>query len=290
MANSMAVIPDNEIIVEGGGLVPSTQGASSGDVLTVGQNGPEWAAPGGGGSSYTAGSGVTITNDVISLNIGGGLKFQGDGGYVYVQYPLPLPKTQTAQGKFLQVTDAEYGTMSWTAINGVPDYTSADASKVLTVNSGATGVEWATPSGGGSSVTTIVAPYPSNYTASGQSAIFDFTSASSPPTLVSGRQLLQVTAMIDGFSNFGGDTGYVYINYSADYDDGSSWTPISGLFMGNVSYSPDASGTSTTVNVIIPGYLAPQIINIVVDNVELFFTNGSAPASTGNSYVGVWSI
>lgn len=53
MANSMAVIPDNEIIVEGGGLVPSTQGASSGDVLTVGQDGPEWATPGGGGGGMT---------------------------------------------------------------------------------------------------------------------------------------------------------------------------------------------------------------------------------------------
>lgn len=146
MANSMAVIPDNEIIVEGGGLVPSTQGASSGDVLTVGQNGPEWAAPGGGGGggSYTAGSGVTITNDVISLNIGGGLKFQGVGGYVYVQYPVPSPKKVTAQGKFLQVIDAENAMMGWTAINGVPDYTSADAGKVLQVQNDGT-LAWVLP-------------------------------------------------------------------------------------------------------------------------------------------------
>lgn len=144
MANSMAVIPDNEIIVEGGGLVPSTQGASSGDVLTVGQNGPEWATP-GGGSSYTAGSGVTITNDVISLDIGSGLEFQGDGGPVYVQYPLPTPKTVTAQGKFLQVTDAETAMMAWTAINGVPDYTSADAGKVLQVQNDGT-LAWVMPS------------------------------------------------------------------------------------------------------------------------------------------------
>lgn len=70
MANSMAVIPDNEIIVEGGGLVPSTQSASSGDVLTVGQNGPEWAPPSGGGT-MTAGDGISISEGVISAKVDG---------------------------------------------------------------------------------------------------------------------------------------------------------------------------------------------------------------------------
>ncbi len=75
MANSMAVIPDNEIIVEGGGgLVPSTQGASSGDVLTVGQNGPEWAAPGGGGgTTYTAGNMISLANDAIAVSTTAGI-------------------------------------------------------------------------------------------------------------------------------------------------------------------------------------------------------------------------
>ena len=119
-----------------------------GTTIQVNSDG-ELEAIGGGGSSYTAGSGVKIANDVISLNIGAGLKFDGAGGPVYVQYPLPMPKTLSAQGKYLQVTDSESGTMAWTAINGVPDYTISDAGKVLTVNSGAIGVEWATPSGGG---------------------------------------------------------------------------------------------------------------------------------------------
>lgn len=35
-------------------LVPSTSGAASGDVLTVGASGPEWATPGGGSSGLTA--------------------------------------------------------------------------------------------------------------------------------------------------------------------------------------------------------------------------------------------
>lgn len=76
MANSMAVIPDNEIIVEGGGLVPSTQGASSGDVLTVGQNGPEWAAPGGGGGSGS---------EVLACD----LQLTWNSTYNYASYTIP---------------------------------------------------------------------------------------------------------------------------------------------------------------------------------------------------------
>lgn len=79
MANSMAVIPDNEIIVEGGGLVPSTQGASSGDVLTVGQNGPEWAAPGGGGGGGVPDVANPLyidSDDAVALRYGSGLTLE----------------------------------------------------------------------------------------------------------------------------------------------------------------------------------------------------------------------
>lgn len=51
--------------------VPDPTGATSGDVLTIGQNGPEWAAPGGGGgASYTAGDGINISDqNVISVPV-----------------------------------------------------------------------------------------------------------------------------------------------------------------------------------------------------------------------------
>lgn len=46
--------------------LPDYSNASAGDVLAVDSNGDlEWAAP-SGGSSYTAGDGINITNDVIS--------------------------------------------------------------------------------------------------------------------------------------------------------------------------------------------------------------------------------
>jgi hypothetical protein len=53
-----------------GGGVPDPSGASTGDVLTVDDQGnPAWEPPtGGGGGSYTAGDGIAIENDEISVN------------------------------------------------------------------------------------------------------------------------------------------------------------------------------------------------------------------------------
>lgn len=48
--------------------LPDSSGASQGDVLSIGSEGPEWASAGGGGSSYTAGAGIAIDgNGVISV-------------------------------------------------------------------------------------------------------------------------------------------------------------------------------------------------------------------------------
>lgn len=70
-------VDNDTITVENGVLVASTTGdselpdptgASEGDVLTLDRDGePYWATPSGGGSSYTAGEGISITNNEISL-------------------------------------------------------------------------------------------------------------------------------------------------------------------------------------------------------------------------------
>lgn len=52
-----------------GGGVPDPSGASTGDVLTVDSQGnPAWEPPTGGGGSYTAGNGIEIENDQISID------------------------------------------------------------------------------------------------------------------------------------------------------------------------------------------------------------------------------
>jgi len=58
--------------------VPTTSGASSGDVLTYNGSSVGWAPAQGGGSSYTAGDGIEITNNIVSVSLAenGGLDFK----------------------------------------------------------------------------------------------------------------------------------------------------------------------------------------------------------------------
>lgn len=69
--NSQAVIPDNLIIVDGeiGGGVPSSSPSDAGKVLTVDSEGdPSWVTP-SGGTQYSEGNGIDISNEnVISVD------------------------------------------------------------------------------------------------------------------------------------------------------------------------------------------------------------------------------
>ena len=69
--NSQAVIPDNLIIVDGeiGGGLPSSSPTDAGKVLTVDNEGsPEWVTP-SGGTQYTEGNGIDISEqNVISID------------------------------------------------------------------------------------------------------------------------------------------------------------------------------------------------------------------------------
>jgi hypothetical protein len=51
--------------------LPSTQTASSGDVLTFDGTTIGWVSAQGGGGSYTSGTGIKIANDIISINTNG---------------------------------------------------------------------------------------------------------------------------------------------------------------------------------------------------------------------------
>ena len=170
-------------IAQGGGGVPEYDAEDANKVLKVDAQGEElvWGTAGG---SYTAGNGIDITGDEISVAIGsGGIQIDfsdntlmiGDADYhmVYVDdgsikvrhdstisesvdgdsngqlgvaNPVPTPGANDAN-KVLTVSDAN-GNYGWaSAPTELPSVT-GNAGKVLTVNSGATGVEWASAGGG----------------------------------------------------------------------------------------------------------------------------------------------
>lgn len=288
MANSMAVIPDNEIIVEGGGLVPSTQGASSGDVLTVGQNGPEWATPGGGGGTPDVEAPLAInSDDQIWLKFGTGLVL-GDQTYGEDTLCVNIGTGGLVLGPEDELT-----------INATDGLECSDGElhvKVdgtsITVNSD--GELEAIGGGGGSSVTTIVAPNPASYTSNYDRVTFDFGSRTPPITLNAGRNLWQITATMDGCSQFSGDTGFVFVLFSADLDDGVSTQTINDQFYANATYNPTigSSGTSAYIDIVMPMFVPPNMTNVVVTGVSFMFNNVSKVPQTpgGGSYIGIWSI
>lgn len=166
--------------------VPATTGASQGDVLSVGQNGIEWATPSSGGGVFYATIRVTLFADILAAYNAGKSVYCIDPTYnivytltgaessfvtfgsstaydsnrvVRLHYIMltsndvwivrdidAVPALNGTQGMFLKSLGTS---MAWTAINQVPASTSADEDKVLTVNSSGI-AEWATPSGGGS--------------------------------------------------------------------------------------------------------------------------------------------
>ena len=76
--------------------------------------------------------------------------------YVYLNYYMPqygywttCPDSLSGYSAVFTVPSASGATTSLVVANPVPAYAAGDVGKVLTVNSGATGVEWASATGGG---------------------------------------------------------------------------------------------------------------------------------------------
>lgn len=142
--NSQAVIPDNLIIVDGEIGLPSSSASDAGKVLAVDSNGdPSWVTP-SGGTQYTEGNGIDISDqNVVSIDTTV-VATQTDLGNV-----RQVPTTQSSDnGKVLGVTDSQ-GTLGWVSqpANELPSI-SGNSNKVLKVNAGGTAVEWATESTG----------------------------------------------------------------------------------------------------------------------------------------------
>jgi hypothetical protein len=153
--NSQEVIPDNLIIVDGeiGGGVPSSSASDAGKVLAVDSNGdPSWVTP-SGGTLYTEGNGIDISDqNVVSI----------DTSVVATKSDLPasdelLPSaTSSDEGKVLTIdSQGDAGWATPASVDEVPAVTSNDDGKVLkaTYSGGVGSYAWATESGGGSSYT-----------------------------------------------------------------------------------------------------------------------------------------
>lgn len=107
-----------------------------------GETGPQGPA----GPTYTAGTGIDITNNVISAT-GSDTEYSPGTG-------IGFRRGQMA-GEDVTFIDVDSSVVALKSdlTDELPTIASGDAGKVLTVNSGETGVEWAPASGGGSSYT-----------------------------------------------------------------------------------------------------------------------------------------
>lgn len=182
--NSQAVIPDNLIIVDGEIGLPSSTASDAGKVLAVDSNGdPSWVTP-SGGTLYTEGNGIDISDqNVVSidttvvatksdlsglqgeLTAGTGIDITNDTisvdtTVIATQNDLPsseelLPSaTSSDEGKVLTIdSQGDAGWATPASVDEVPAVTSSDDGKVLkaTYSGGVGSYAWATESGGGGS-------------------------------------------------------------------------------------------------------------------------------------------
>lgn len=124
----------------------------------------------------------------------------GGGSFEWAAAPNEVPAVgENDNAKVLTATYSEgTGSFAWSAAPKELPASLGTAGQVLTVNSGATGVEWATPSGGGSSKTTI--GYATNDFSGSASEQYLVVGASSAMTLQPDTQL-EITLDIVNKSN-----------------------------------------------------------------------------------------
>lgn len=126
--------------------------------------GLEWVAGGGGGSTYTAGTGINITNDTISRRV---QLVTTNDSYAYVRAIIDagdLPVLDVANGSMhdlyvctmyrgtdIQFVGSAYGqttlyilasNSTWTSQILEPQILASSASKILAVNAAGTDAEW----------------------------------------------------------------------------------------------------------------------------------------------------
>ena len=179
-SSSKAYIQNKPTIPSGSSLVPSTTGVTSGYVLTNSSGTPTWlAAAGGGGYEYAGEGTVEVSNlaahgsnTVYLYNLGTNKDWlvfayspntklsvrnsYSDEGY-YIQFDV-INNSNTALSTPVNITCKKFsrpkvGQTSDIVLIGtsaqidfpteLPAIASGDGGKALTVNSGATGVEWA---------------------------------------------------------------------------------------------------------------------------------------------------
>ena len=154
---------------------------TAGQVLTMnsGATAPEWQTPTTGSTTL---AGLTDTT-VSSPTDGQVLTYDnGTSKWINAAVPTEIPSQSGQSGKFLTTNGTA---VSWAvAPTELPSVT-GNASKVLAVNSGATGVEWVTPSSGGltdynfthTTNTTVTSPFTFTCTANQRNSQMITTSA-----------------------------------------------------------------------------------------------------------------
>lgn len=127
--------------------VPASTSSDSMKVLTVNSSGtPVWEAA-QGGTTYTAGDGIDISNDTISADVDGttiGIDSSTKKIKLLSQIPV-VDQTYSASSTNAQSGTAVAGALA--TVNQVPASTSSDSTKVLTVDSSGAPV-WAAAQGG----------------------------------------------------------------------------------------------------------------------------------------------
>ena len=158
--NSQAVIPDNLILVDGEIGLPSSTASDAGKVLAVDAEGdPSWVTP-SGGTLYTEGTGIEISDqNVVSIDttvVATKTDLSGLQGELTAGTGIDITNDTISVDTSVVATQTDIGN-----VRQVPTSTSSDENKVLTVNSSGNPV-WATAQGGSPSDSVFRAVYGSS--------------------------------------------------------------------------------------------------------------------------------
>ena len=122
-------------------ILPSYSSADSGKVLTVDTNNePAWVTP-SGGTTYSAGSGISIANDTIAAKVDGSSITVNSSGELQATASSLQTKPLVAGSGITLTASASDVTIS--ADSQLPSWTYSDANKSLSVDASGTALEFA---------------------------------------------------------------------------------------------------------------------------------------------------